>query len=45
MWQYYRNDPNDNITESNSFKYKNKITGKTTTAGNRKGAEIAVPLT
>ena len=45
LWQYYRSDPNDNITESKSFKYKNKITGKTTVAGNRKAAEIAVPLT
>ena len=27
LWQFYRDDPNDNITESESFKYKTKITG------------------
>ena len=44
MWQYYRDDPNDNITESESFKYKIKITGKAPAAGNTKGVKIAVPL-
>ena len=44
MWQYYRDDPNDNITQSESFKYKIKITGKTPTACNTKDVEIAVPL-
>ena len=44
MWQYYRDDPNDNITESESFKYKIKVTGKAPAAGNTKGGEIAVPL-
>ena len=29
LWQYYRNEPNNNITESESFKSKIKITGKT----------------
>ena len=29
LWQYYRADPNDNIKESESLKYKIKITGKT----------------
>ena len=29
LWQYYRDEANDNITESESFKYKIKITGKT----------------
>ena len=29
LWQYYKNDPNDNITVSESFKFKVKITGKT----------------
>ena len=28
LWQYYRDDPNDEITQSESFKYKIKITGK-----------------
>ena len=29
LWQYYRNEPNNNITESESFKSKIKITGNT----------------
>ena len=29
LWQYYRDDPNDNIKEYESLKYKIKITGKT----------------
>ena len=28
LWQYYKDDPNDNIENSESFKYKIKITGK-----------------
>ena len=28
LWQYYRNDPNDNITKSESLRSKIKITGK-----------------
>ena len=44
LWQYYRDDPNDNITESASFKYKVKITGKTPAAGNRKHVKMALPL-
>ena len=45
IWQRcYRDDPNDNITESESFKYKIKITGKTPTDGNTKDVKIAVTL-
>ena len=44
MWQYYRDDPNDNIVESNSFKCKFKITGKTPATSNAKDDKIAVPL-
>ena len=44
LWQYYKDDPNDNIIQSESIKYKTKITGKTTAAGNTKNAQIAVPL-
>ena len=43
LWQYYRDDPNDNITQSQSFKSKTKITGKTPAAGNTKDVEIIVP--
>ena len=28
LWQYYKDEPNDNITQSESFKSKTKITGK-----------------
>ena len=44
LWQYYKDDPNDNITQSGSFKSKIKITGKTPAAGNTKDIEIIVPL-
>ena len=44
LWQYYRDDPNDNITQSESFKFKIKTTGKTLVAGNTKDVQIAVPL-
>ena len=42
LWQYYKDDPNDNITRSESFKSKIKITGKTSAAGNTKDVEIIV---
>ena len=44
LWQYYRDDPNNNITRSESFKFKIKITGKTPAAGNTKDVWIAVSL-
>ena len=44
LWQYYRDDPNDNIAESVSFKFKIITTGKTSDADNTKDVEIAVPL-
>ena len=44
LWQYYRDDPNDNITQSESFKYTIIITGKTLAARNIKDVKIAVPL-
>ena len=42
--QYYKNDPNDKITQSGSFKSKMKITRKTPADGNTKDVEIIVPL-
>ena len=36
LWQYYRNEPNDSLTESESFKSKIKITRKIPAAGNEK---------
>ena len=44
FWQYSREGPNDNITQSESFKFKIKITGKTPAAGNTKDVEIALSL-
>ena len=44
LWQYYRDEPNDNLADSESFKYKIKITGKTPDNGNEKDVEIMVPL-
>ena len=44
LWQYFKDDPNDNITQSESFKSKIKITRKTPAAGNPKNVEIIVSL-
>ena len=44
LWQYYKDEPNDNITDSESFKSKAKITGKTLDDENTKDVEIIVPL-
>ena len=43
LWQYYKDDPNNIITKSESFKSKVKITGKTPATGNTKDVEIVVP--
>ena len=44
LWQCYKDEPNDNLADSESFKSKVKITGKTPAAGNTKDVEIIVPL-
>ena len=44
LWQYFRNEPNDDIEDSESFKSKIKITGKTPDDDNEKDVEIKVPL-
>ena len=44
LWQYYRDEPNNNLENSESFKSKIKITGKTSDNGNEKDVEIIVPL-
>ena len=44
LWQYFRDEPNDNLANSESFKSKIKITGKTPTNNNVKDVEIMVPL-
>ena len=40
LWQYFRDEPNDNLADSESFKSQIKITGK----DNEKDVEIMVPL-
>ena len=40
LWQYYKDDPNDNLTDSESFKSKVKITGKTPAVGNTKDVDM-----
>ena len=44
LWQYCRNEPNDNLTDSKLLESKIKITGNTTKDGNKKDIEITVPL-
>ena len=44
LWQYYRDEPNNNLANSESFKFKVKITGKTPNVDNEKDVEIMVPL-
>ena len=44
LWDYYKDDTNDDITQSESFKSKIKITGRTLATGNTNNVEIAVPL-
>ena len=44
LWHCNKDDPNDNITQSESFKSKIKITVKTPAAGNTKDVEIIVSL-
>ena len=48
LWQYFRDEPDDNLEDSESFKSKIKITGKTpnnnNNNNNNKDVEIMVPL-
>ena len=44
LWQHFRDEPDDNIEDSESFKSKIKITGKTPDDDNEKDVEIMVPL-
>ena len=44
LWQYYRDEPNNNLADYESFKSKIKITGKTPDDGNEKDVEIMVPI-
>ena len=44
LWQYYKDDPNGNIADSESSKSKVKITGKTPADRNIKNIEVIVQL-
>ena len=44
LWQYYKDEPNDNIADSESFKSKVKITGKNPADRNTKNVEIIMSL-
>ena len=44
LWQYYKDEPNDNLSNSESFKSKLKIAGNTPADRNTKDIEIIAPL-
>ena len=44
LWQHCRDEPNDNLANSESFQSKVKITENTPALGNTKDAIITVPL-
>ena len=44
LWEYYKDELNDNLTDSKSFKSKIKITGNTPADGSKKDVKIIVPL-
>ena len=44
LWQCYKNKPNNNVINFESFKSKIKITGDNPANGNTKDVEIMVPL-
>ena len=44
LWQYCKDEPNDNLADSESFRFKIKITGNSPADGDTKDVEIIVPL-
>ena len=44
LWQYYKDDSDNNLQNSESFKFKVKITGNTPNDGNTEDVGIMVPL-
>ena len=42
LWQYFRDEPDDNLADSESFKSRIKITGKTPNNNNLKDVDIMV---
>ena len=43
LWQYFKDEPDDNLADSESFKSKIKITGKSPNNDTEKDVEIMVP--
>ena len=41
LWQYRKDDPNDNIANSESFEFKSRITRRPPAAGNTKDVGVA----
>ena len=44
LWQYYRDERNNNLTDSESLKFKIKIIGNAPNDFDKKNVEIIVPL-
>ena len=44
LWQYYKDEPNDNLANSESFKSRVKIAGNNPAGGNTKDLKIIIPL-
>ena len=44
LLRYYKDEPNDNLADSESCKSKIKITGNTPAGGNTKDVELIMPL-
>ena len=44
IWQYYKDEPNDNLANSESFKSRVKIAGNNPAGGNTKDLKIIIPL-
>ena len=44
LWQYHKDEPKNNLTDSKSFKSKEKITGNAPNNGNTKDVEIILSL-
>ena len=44
LWQYYKDESNDNLADSKSFKSKVNITGSTPASCNKRDVKTIVPL-
>ena len=44
LWQYYKDEPSDNLANSESFKSKVKIIGSTPAGGNTKDVKTIISV-